>query len=109
MPTVGRNYKDRKYIKWRNAVFARDEHRCQLCKNAKKQKKSSLEAHHIKKWIDFPELRFVLSNGISLCKEHHTEVTGKEDQYEAILKEHVIKSSVKKFDIYRFRNPRLRM
>ena len=30
-----------------------------------------LEAHHILRWSKFPELRYEVNNGISLCHFHH--------------------------------------
>lgn len=53
-----------KYTLWREAVFARDKHTCQLCKT----KGGQLNAHHIKPWNKSIELRFVVSNGITLCE-----------------------------------------
>lgn len=54
---------------WRRAVFSRDDFTCQmfLVKGGK------LEADHIKSWAHYPELRFVLSNGRTLCVECHSE------------------------------------
>ena len=59
--------KDRKYKKWRIAVFIRDSFTCQNCKRVG----GYLEAHHIKSWSKYPKLRFVINNGITLCKECH--------------------------------------
>jgi hypothetical protein len=55
------------YKKWRSDVFTRDNWTCQNCY----QKGVYLEAHHIKSWARFPELRYVLENGLTLCKECH--------------------------------------
>jgi hypothetical protein len=54
-------------IDWRNSIFKRDNWTCQECK----VKGGRLEAHHKKPFKKFPELRFELSNGITLCKECH--------------------------------------
>lgn len=59
----------KEYIKWRNAVFYRDNYKCQKCNSVKK-----LEAHHLKSYSKFPELRYDVSNGITLCKECHQQV-----------------------------------
>jgi len=56
-----------KYKKWRMAVFMRDNFTCQFCGI----RGVYLEAHHIKSWKNFPELRFDLDNGITLCKDCH--------------------------------------
>lgn len=33
--------------------------------------KDNLEAHHINSWAEFPEDRFILENGLTLCKICH--------------------------------------
>lgn len=52
--------------RWTRAVLKRDKHICQEC-----GAKEHLEAHHIKSFSNYPELRFVLKNGITLCRECH--------------------------------------
>lgn len=54
---------------WRVAVFKRDNYTCQKCK----VRGGYLEAHHIKPFAHFPELRFDLNNGITLCRKCHTK------------------------------------
>ena len=57
---------------WRNAIFERDNYTCQWCgARSKKGETVYLEAHHIKLWVDYPELRFDLNNGVTLCRECH--------------------------------------
>ena len=51
---------------WKIAVFKRDSHTCQRCGN-----KNYNEAHHIKCFSKYPEYRFDVSNGITLCKFCH--------------------------------------
>lgn len=77
-----RNFDDPQYKKWRQNVYKRDKYCCKWpgCNNNKK-----LNAHHIKKWADYPGLRFEINNGITLCKDHHKMITGMEDNYEAIF------------------------
>lgn len=55
------------YHLWRDAVFSRDAWTCQDCGSIGK----ILNAHHIKQWVEFPELRLAIDNGITLCKECH--------------------------------------
>jgi len=54
---------------WRNSVFARDNYTCQKYGT----KGGKLVAHHVKNFSEYPELRFVISNGITLSKEAHDE------------------------------------
>jgi len=51
---------------WRKAVLEHDKETCQKCGITK-----NLEAHHILPWALFPELRFEVENGITLCKTCH--------------------------------------
>jgi predicted restriction endonuclease len=77
-----RNYKDPLYVKWRKDVYTRDNHTCQWpgCTTRKR-----LNAHHIKKWSQFPGLRFNVRNGITLCRQHHNLIKDQEELYEGIL------------------------
>lgn len=64
------NEKDRKslaYRMWRKAVFERDHYTCVSCGVLG----GSLQADHIKPFALFEELRFVLSNGRTLCFDCH--------------------------------------
>jgi 5-methylcytosine-specific restriction endonuclease McrA len=55
------------YKNWVVGVFKRDGYTCQVCKRIG----GDLNAHHIKLWKDFPELRFDVNNGITLCVDCH--------------------------------------
>ena len=57
------------YKLWREKVYKRDNYICQLCKN----KGGKLVADHIKSFAEYPELRFELSNGRTLCINCHKE------------------------------------
>jgi 5-methylcytosine-specific restriction endonuclease McrA len=56
-------------VEWRKSVFARDDYTCQRCG----VKGGRLEAHHIKAYKPYPQLRHVLSNGMTLCKPCHSK------------------------------------
>lgn len=77
-----RNYDDPVYSEWRLRVLKRDKFKCQmpLC-NAKK----SLQVHHIQKWSAASTLRYEISNGISLCRKCHQEVTRNEVYYQGLF------------------------
>lgn len=60
------------YKLWREAVFKRDKYTCVLCKIKNgKGKTIILNADHIKQFAYYPELRFKLSNGRTLCVKCH--------------------------------------
>ena len=61
-----------KMKEWRKQVFRRDNYTCQSCgvRNGN-GKRVYLEAHHINPFAKFPELRFELSNGLTLCRLCH--------------------------------------
>ena len=52
---------------WRESVFCRDSWTCQRCF----VRGGELPPHHIKYFFEYPELRFELSNGITLCSSCH--------------------------------------
>lgn len=63
--------KSTQYKEWRQSVFQRDKFQCQRCGSSK-----DLHPHHIKYFSLFPELRFDINNGLTLCsichgKEHN--------------------------------------
>ncbi len=76
-PKKGKRYSNRlqtekhrgaHYYQWAQAVKRRDFFKCRIqgadcCEE--------VVAHHILSFRDYPELRFVINNGITLCKKHH--------------------------------------
>lgn len=55
------------YRLWREAVFARDNYICRYCDG----RGGDLQAHHIKSFTDYPELRFAIDNGETVCLDCH--------------------------------------
>ena len=68
------------YKSWRQIVFKRDDWTCQKCgARSKKDCYVRIEAHHKKPFSTFPELRFIVDNGETLCKKcHDKESKGRE-------------------------------
>jgi hypothetical protein len=66
---------ERQYRDWQKSVFKRDNYECQECG----KHGGVLHADHIKPWISYPELRYDLTNGRTLCPPCHrkTETYGK--------------------------------
>ncbi len=68
------------YRLWRRDVFKRDNYKCVKCGFASKGKRpSDIHADHIKPFTLFPELRFEIENGRTLCIPCHrkTDTYGK--------------------------------
>jgi len=60
------------YKLWREAVFTRDNYTCIWCGSKPGDgKRVILNADHIKSFASFPELRFAIDNGRTLCKPCH--------------------------------------
>jgi len=63
-----------KYQEWRMSVWKRDKFTCQKCgKTTNELKKEGIKicADHIKPYCNYPELRYELSNGRTLCVPCH--------------------------------------
>ncbi len=61
--------KSNEYKEWRRLVFERDGFICQKTK----ENSHSLHPHHIQNFATNEELRFDVSNGITLCEKAHRE------------------------------------
>ena len=59
---------DMAYKDWRRQVWSRDNWKCKI---ANQDCNGRIEAHHILGWTSYPELRYEINNGITLCHAHH--------------------------------------
>lgn len=59
---------DGQYRDWMRAVKNRDGWKCKITNG---DCSGRLEAHHILRWSEHPELRYEINNGITLCAFHH--------------------------------------
>lgn len=78
----------REYRDWRRAVFQRDKYTCQICGGSHG---GNLRAHHIKLYSVFPELRYDVDNGITVCDNCHKKIHSQldiqsEPQYNLLMK-----------------------
>ncbi|MFA6989990.1 MAG: HNH endonuclease signature motif containing protein [Candidatus Gastranaerophilaceae bacterium] len=55
---------------WKRSVLLRDNFICQECEI----NKVYVVAHHIKSWKKYPELRFAIDNGVTLCRGCHKKI-----------------------------------
>jgi len=83
---------DEKYKQWSRAVKTAGNFQCAICL----AKDVYLESHHVWAWNAYPEKRYLLVNGVSLCKICHDQfhniwgkgnnTEGQFKQYEEIYK-----------------------
>lgn len=71
IPVLKRLRRSARFKRWRKAVFERDNYTCQECG----QRGGELHPDHIKQFAYYPKLRFVLSNGRTLCKSCHQQTS----------------------------------
>lgn len=60
------------YKAWRKAVYERDNYACQHCGTNK-----DLHAHHIKTFSQYPDLRYDIDNGLTVCRLCHGNIHGR--------------------------------
>lgn len=66
---------------YQGKVFARDNYTCQICD----QYGGSLQVDHIKRWSEYPELRFEMDNCRTVCMACHYYITFKRKMPEGII------------------------
>ena len=67
---------------WKRRVLCRDDYTCQV-PNCGAQ--TNLDAHHIQTRRQRPDLRRVLSNGVTLCRGHHNYFHDRKDEWQRFL------------------------
>lgn len=76
--------KDCSYMFWRKEVRKRDRNICRLSSS---ECNGRIESHHIFDWINYPELRYIINNGITLCAFHHPRGREEEKRMIPVLQE----------------------
>ena len=75
---------DSAYREWRLNVYKRDNYKCRICN---KDCSGRIMAHHILGWAKFPELRYQVNNGITLCQAHHPKGRAEEKRLSPYFEE----------------------
>jgi hypothetical protein len=71
------------YKQWRYQIFKRDRH---ICKINNKDCMGNVVAHYILGFAQYPELRYEVNNGITLCHFHHPRKRIDEEKLIPVLK-----------------------
>lgn len=74
------------YRQWRIMVFRRDHFTCVACLS-----KDKIEAHHLKPFSEFPEIRFDVDNGATLCRPCHNQISRLESMFEDFLRKRILR------------------
>jgi len=69
-PELDKLRRTEEYKNWRVAVLERDGYKCQHCEKTG----GRLHAHHIKSFKLYPDLRYDVENGVTLCKKCHEDL-----------------------------------
>lgn len=72
----------REYKNWRKVIFERDDYACQGCG----ARGCYITAHHIKSWTYYPELRYEINNGQTLCEPCHSLTDNYKERGRKIIK-----------------------
>lgn len=75
------------YKEWRKAVYQRDHYRCVVCLTHSRV----LHAHHLKKFSDYPELRYDVNNGATMCVKCHKQIAHCETTFESIIRNRILR------------------
>lgn len=69
---------------WSRNVKFRDSWNCKI---ANEDCEGRMEVHHILGWKEYPELRYEINNGITLCHAHHPKKREEEKELAPIFQE----------------------
>ena len=75
---------DMAYKEWRKQVWIRDNFKCRI---ANSDCQGKIKAHHILGWKLYPELRYNINNGITLCQFHHPRKRTDEQRFIPVFQE----------------------
>lgn len=78
-------YTTQAYRAWRLVVLSRDGGRCRWCDHLGNLNRSNLEVHHIIPVSADGSLLFDVGNSITLCRRHHKETQGRENEFAEFL------------------------
>lgn len=75
---------DVSYQNWRHEVFVRDNFKCRINNH---ECHGKIQAHHILSWSEYILLRYLISNGITLCQVHHPKKRTEEKRLVPLFQE----------------------
>lgn len=71
-----RRCSDKRYVPWRRAVHEKHDNTCQSCL-LHISDGAALVAHHVYNYKEYPQLRYDIDNGITLCDTCHSMFHGR--------------------------------
>jgi len=83
---------DPAYFCWSRDVKRRDEWKCKI---NNKDCNGKVVSHHILGWASYPELRYDINNGITLCHAHHPTTRVEETKLVPVFEELMLTSIIK--------------
>jgi 5-methylcytosine-specific restriction endonuclease McrA len=85
------------WITWRTKVYERDGYKCILCGRGN----CRIDPHHILPKSLFPKLKYLISNGATLCRRCHRKTFKKELQFVIIIVTKLF-GSLEKWKLYKY-------